>query len=156
MTETQTATLKADRKKDCKAKSIIYQGLDEATFELITSPKSSKEVWDTLHKTYKCADKVKRIRLQILRDMKINILSLRQLLEKGYHISLQNMQLTITDARGKLVTRVQMTKNMMFPLAIHHDTPRCLTAIIDNKDWLWHLRLLFLRPSAALPALLLQ
>jgi len=73
-------------------------------------------------------------------DMKTNILSLGQLLEKGYHISLQNMQLTITDARGKLVTRVQMTKNRMFPLAIHHDTPRCLTAIINDKDWLWHLR----------------
>ncbi|KAK0589362.1 hypothetical protein LWI29_013222 [Acer saccharum] len=73
-------------------------------------------------------------------DMKTNILSLGQLLEKGYHISLQNMQLTITDARGKLITRVQMTKNRMFPLAIHHDTPRCLTAIINDKDWLWHLR----------------
>ncbi|KAL5816417.1 hypothetical protein ACOSQ3_024795 [Xanthoceras sorbifolium] len=73
-------------------------------------------------------------------DMKTNILSLGQLLEKGYHISLQNMQLTITDAQGKLVTRVQMTKNRMFPLAIHHDVPRCLTAIINDKDWLWHLR----------------
>ncbi|KAI9152926.1 hypothetical protein LWI28_003161 [Acer negundo] len=50
------------------------------------------------------------------------------------------MQLTITDARGKLVNRVQMTKNRMFPLAIHHDTPKCLTVIINNKDWLWHLR----------------
>ncbi|KAL5810692.1 hypothetical protein ACOSQ4_027260 [Xanthoceras sorbifolium] len=50
------------------------------------------------------------------------------------------MQLTITDARGKLVTRVQMTKNRMFPLAIHHDALRCLTAIINDKDWLWHLR----------------
>ncbi|KAI9180068.1 hypothetical protein LWI28_000828 [Acer negundo] len=73
-------------------------------------------------------------------DMKTDILSLGQLLEKGYHISLQNMQLTITDARGKLVTRVQMTKNRMFPLTIHHDTPKCLTAIINNKNWLWHLR----------------
>ncbi|KAI9176592.1 hypothetical protein LWI28_004728 [Acer negundo] len=67
MTEAQTTTLRADRKKDCKAKSIIYQGLDEPTFELIASSKSSKEVWDTLHKTYKGADKVKRIRLQTLR-----------------------------------------------------------------------------------------
>ena len=33
-----------------------------------------------------------------------------------------------------------MMKTMMFPLEIHHDTPRCLTAIIDDKDWLWHLR----------------
>ncbi|KAL5854902.1 hypothetical protein ACOSQ4_004704 [Xanthoceras sorbifolium] len=67
LTEAQATTLRADRKKDCKAKSIIYQGLDEATFEIIASAKSSKEVWDTLLKTYKGADKVKRIRLQTLR-----------------------------------------------------------------------------------------
>ncbi|KAI9164896.1 hypothetical protein LWI28_004122 [Acer negundo] len=67
MTEAQTTTLRADRKKDSKAKSIIYQGLDEPTFELMASSKSSKEVWDALHKTYKGADKVKMIRLQTLR-----------------------------------------------------------------------------------------
>ncbi|KAI9154133.1 hypothetical protein LWI28_021416 [Acer negundo] len=38
MTEAQTTTLRADRK------SIIYQGLDEPTFELIASSKTSKEV----------------------------------------------------------------------------------------------------------------
>ncbi|KAL5810691.1 hypothetical protein ACOSQ4_027259 [Xanthoceras sorbifolium] len=66
LTEAQTTTLKADRKRDCKAKSIIYQGLDEVTFEIIASAKSSKEVWDTLLKTYKGANKVKRIHLQTL------------------------------------------------------------------------------------------
>ncbi|KAI9156419.1 hypothetical protein LWI28_006093 [Acer negundo] len=40
MTEAQTTTLRADRRKDCKAKSIICQGLDEPTFELIASSKS--------------------------------------------------------------------------------------------------------------------
>lgn len=69
--------LKADRKKDCKAKSIIYQGLDEATFEIIASTKTSKEIWDTLQKTYKGADKVKRIHLQTLRvNLKLYIRSL--------------------------------------------------------------------------------
>ena len=73
-------------------------------------------------------------------DMKTNILSLGQLLEKGYQISLKDLQLTITDARGKLVTRVKMAKNWMFPLTVLHDTPKCLNAIINNKDWTWHLR----------------
>ncbi|KAL5800944.1 hypothetical protein ACOSQ3_032576 [Xanthoceras sorbifolium] len=49
-------------------------------------------------------------------DMKTNILSLGQLLEKGYYISFQNMQLTITDARGKLVTRVHMMRTKCFLL----------------------------------------
>ena len=35
---------KANRKKDNKAKTIIYQGLDESIFEIITSAKTSKEI----------------------------------------------------------------------------------------------------------------
>ncbi|XP_058188114.1 uncharacterized protein LOC131304763 [Rhododendron vialii] len=64
--EEQKTTLRTERKKDCKAKSIIYQGLDEATFEIIASAKTFKEIWEMLQKTYRGADKVKRIRLQTL------------------------------------------------------------------------------------------
>jgi len=64
--EEQKTTLCAERKKDCKARSIIYQGLDEMTFEIIAFATSSKEIWEMLQKTYKGADKVKRIRLQSL------------------------------------------------------------------------------------------
>lgn len=46
--EEQKITLRAERKKDCKARSIIYQGLDEMTFEIIASVTSSKEIWETL------------------------------------------------------------------------------------------------------------
>jgi hypothetical protein len=35
--ETQNQVLKANKKKDNKAKTIIYQGLDEATFKIIAS-----------------------------------------------------------------------------------------------------------------------
>jgi hypothetical protein len=65
--EEQKTILRAERKKDCKAKSILYQGLDEATFEIIASATSSKEIWETLQKTFRGAEKVKRIRLQTLR-----------------------------------------------------------------------------------------
>ncbi|XP_058211523.1 uncharacterized protein LOC131323692 [Rhododendron vialii] len=65
--EEQKTTLRTERKKDYKAKSIIYQGLDEATFEIIASAKTSKEIWEMLQKTYRGADKVKRIHLQTLR-----------------------------------------------------------------------------------------
>ena len=67
MPEARRTTLRADRKKDCKAKSILYQGLDDTTFEIIASVKSSKEIWEILHKTHKGADKVKKIRRQTLR-----------------------------------------------------------------------------------------
>ncbi|KAG5530640.1 hypothetical protein RHGRI_025565 [Rhododendron griersonianum] len=40
----EKTTLRVERKKDFKARSIIYQGLDEAMFEIIASAKTSKEI----------------------------------------------------------------------------------------------------------------
>jgi hypothetical protein len=42
--EAQKQALKVNRKKDNKAKTIIYQGLDEDTFEIIASAKTSKDI----------------------------------------------------------------------------------------------------------------
>ena len=42
--EAQKQALKVNRKKDNKAKTIIYQGLDEDTFEIIASAETSKEI----------------------------------------------------------------------------------------------------------------
>ncbi|GMP36892.1 hypothetical protein CsSME_00008847 [Camellia sinensis var. sinensis] len=53
--------------------------------------------------------------------MKNNILSIGQLLEKGYDISMKDCHLTVKDNHGNLIAR-------------------CLSAIIKDKDWLWHLR----------------
>ncbi|CAL5332754.1 unnamed protein product [Camellia sinensis] len=72
--------------------------------------------------------------------MKNNILSMGQLLEKGYAISMNDCHLTIKDNHGNLIARVRMSKNRMFALNIQHDVVKCLSAIIKDKDWLWHLR----------------
>ena len=73
-------------------------------------------------------------------DMKNNILSLGQLLEKGYDIRMKDSHLTILDGGGNQIARVKMLKNRMFVLNIQHDTAKCLNAVISDKDWLWHLR----------------
>ena len=65
--EAQKQVLKNNRKKDTKAKTIIYQGLDEATFEIIASAEKSKDIWEALQQKYKGADKIKKIHLQSLR-----------------------------------------------------------------------------------------
>jgi len=65
--EAEKQVLKANRKKDNKAKTIIYQGLDEAIFEIIASAETSKEIWEALQQKYKGADRIKKIRLQSLR-----------------------------------------------------------------------------------------
>lgn len=65
--EAQKQVLRNNRKKDNKAKTIIYQGLDEATFEIISSAEKSKDIWEALQQKYKGADRIKKIRLQSLR-----------------------------------------------------------------------------------------
>jgi len=65
--EAEKQVLKANRKKDNKAKTIIYQGLDEAIFEIIAFAETSKEIWEALQQKYKGANRIKKIRLQCLR-----------------------------------------------------------------------------------------
>ncbi|XP_022852676.1 uncharacterized protein LOC111374254 [Olea europaea var. sylvestris] len=74
-------------------------------------------------------------------DIKHNLLSLGQLLEKRYDISLKDSHLIIKDDRGYPIFQVRMSKNRMFALNIPHDSPKCLSAIINDNNWLWHLRL---------------
>ncbi|KAJ4700820.1 Retrovirus-related Pol polyprotein from transposon TNT 1-94 [Melia azedarach] len=73
-------------------------------------------------------------------NMKINILSLGQLLEKGYDIHMKDYSLFIRDDKGNLITKVKMSKNRMFSLNIQNDVAKCLKACYKDASWLWHLR----------------
>ncbi|XP_058076108.1 uncharacterized protein LOC131224772 [Magnolia sinica] len=63
----QKINLKDQIKKDKKALFLIYQGLDDSTFERINEATSCKQAWETLSTIFKDDDRVKRVRLQILR-----------------------------------------------------------------------------------------
>jgi len=73
-------------------------------------------------------------------NMKSNILSLGQLLEKGYDIHMKDHSLLMKDAKGNLVAKVEMSKNRMFPLHISNDIAKCLKSCYKDSSWLWHLR----------------
>ena len=72
--------------------------------------------------------------------MKSNILSLGQLLEKGYNIHMKNCSLFIRDGKRDLIAKVKMSKNRMFPLNIQNDVAKCLKACYKDASWLWNLR----------------
>ena len=59
-------------------------------------------------------------------NMKSNILSLGQLLEKGNDIHLKNCSLFLRNDKGNLITKVKMSKNRMFPINIQNDVAKCL------------------------------
>ena len=73
-------------------------------------------------------------------NMKTNILSIEQLLEKGYDIHLKNHSLFIRSDKGNLIAQVPMTSNRMFLLNIQNDIAKCLKACYKDTTWLWHLR----------------
>ena len=60
--------------------------------------------------------------------MKNNILSLGQLLEKGYDIHMKDSSLSIRDGRNNLITKVPISRNRMFLLNIQNDVTKCLKA----------------------------
>jgi hypothetical protein len=60
-------TLKESRKRDKKALFLIYQSVDEDTFEKISNATTTKEAWDKLQTCNKGVEQVKKIRLQTLR-----------------------------------------------------------------------------------------
>ena len=73
-------------------------------------------------------------------NMKSNILSLGQLLEKGYYILLKDNNLSIRDSRSNLIAKVPMSRNRMFMLNIQNDLSKCLKACYKDTTWLWHLQ----------------
>ncbi|KAJ4716700.1 Retrovirus-related Pol polyprotein from transposon TNT 1-94 [Melia azedarach] len=73
-------------------------------------------------------------------NMKSNILSLGQLLEKDYDIHMKDYSIFIRDDKGNLITKVKMSKNRMFSLNIQNDVAKCLKVCYKDASWLWHLR----------------
>lgn len=63
----EKTALKESRKKDNKALYTIFQGVDESTFEKISNAKRAKEAWEILQKSFQGVEKVKKVRLQVLR-----------------------------------------------------------------------------------------
>ncbi|CAH9069840.1 unnamed protein product [Cuscuta europaea] len=73
-------------------------------------------------------------------NLKTNILSMGQLLEKDYDIHLKNRSLSLRDNNGRLVAKVPMTRNRMFLLDIQRDQAICLKSCLKDESWIWHLR----------------
>nr|GEY53646.1 retrovirus-related Pol polyprotein from transposon TNT 1-94 [Tanacetum cinerariifolium] len=73
-------------------------------------------------------------------NLKSNILSVGQLLEKNYDIHFKDRSATIRNQEGKLIAKVLITQNQMFILNIQHDEAKCLKSCLEDHSWLWHMR----------------
>ena len=61
-------------------------------------------------------------------NMTCNILSMGQLLEKGYDFYSKDYCLFIKNGKGDLIAKAKMSKNRLFPLNIQNDISKCLKA----------------------------
>jgi len=84
--------------------------------------------------------------------MRCNLLSIEQLVQKGYNVFFENDVCTIMDrAPSKhCIAEVKMTRNRMFLLRIRADlknknviaavTQEAFQSVPKDENWLWHLR----------------
>jgi hypothetical protein len=73
-------------------------------------------------------------------DLKSNILSMGQLMEKGYLVFMKNRVLQLKDKKERVIERVEMAKNRMYKINLCYVRERCLRVDIEDKVFLWHLR----------------
>ena len=69
--------------------------------------------------------------------LRSNILSLGQLLEKGYEILMKNKCLWLRDLNAKLIAKVAMSRNRMLKLNIKTIEVKCLKANVQDEVWRW-------------------
>ena len=84
--------------------------------------------------------------------MKCNLLSIGQLIQKGYNIFFEDDVYTIMEIppRKKMISQVRITRNIMFPLKLTTYLRKGAAMVVvtqetyqkEEKDenWLWHLR----------------
>ncbi|XP_058784891.1 uncharacterized protein LOC131659762 [Vicia villosa] len=73
--------------------------------------------------------------------IKCNLLSVGQLLEKGYNIRLEDKILRVVDASGVLILKAPMATNRTFKVELKVLEHRCLATAASREKWLWHYRL---------------
>ena len=73
--------------------------------------------------------------------MQCNLMSVGQLVEKGFSVIMQNDSLKLFDPNKRLVLRSSLSKNITFQANINVAYAKCRTTIVAKEEsCLWHLR----------------
>ncbi|XP_019433835.1 PREDICTED: uncharacterized protein LOC109340568, partial [Lupinus angustifolius] len=75
-------------------------------------------------------------------NMKNNLISLGQLIEKGFSVKMQSGYLEVLDSSARKVMKVPLTQNITFQVTLNAIESQCLNVeLLSNDSWLWHMRL---------------
>ncbi|XP_050242378.1 uncharacterized protein LOC126691373 [Quercus robur] len=128
----QKNLLKDQKKKDKKALFLLYQWVNESTFEKIAKAESSKEAWKFLGIFFKGIDCVKRVRLQTLRA-EFEVIHMKD----GETISDYFSQLLVIVNRlksnGESIEDVRVVEKILRSLANKFE--HVVVAIEESKDF---------------------
>ena len=72
--------------------------------------------------------------------MKSNLISLGQLLEKGYKMIMENKMLMIMDRNQRMTVKPLLSKNKIFKIEVQVMEHRYLSAAVSRDEWIWHYR----------------
>jgi hypothetical protein len=73
--------------------------------------------------------------------MKCNLLSIGQLIEIGFSVSMHGNTLNLYDKQHNLILKSKLTKNRTFMCSIQNAKDVCMSAASDEGvNWLWHMR----------------
>ncbi|PNX61368.1 retrovirus-related Pol polyprotein from transposon TNT 1-94, partial [Trifolium pratense] len=71
--------------------------------------------------------------------MKHNLLSLGQLLEKGFNYSTKDHCIEVFDPQNKLILKSPLSKNRTFKVNLQASEIQCFSSLItEDEKWLWH------------------
>ncbi|KAL2342497.1 hypothetical protein Fmac_003782 [Flemingia macrophylla] len=73
-------------------------------------------------------------------QMKSILLSLGQLLEKGYSVNMKDNHMEVIDNNRNTILKVLVSKNRTFKVGVSALENKCLTAQVDDEVWKWHKR----------------
>ena len=73
--------------------------------------------------------------------IKCNLLSIGQLLERGYKIRMEDKVLRVVDVNGVLILKAPMAANRNFKVELRVMEHRFLATAANREEWLWHYRL---------------
>ncbi|KAG6525725.1 hypothetical protein ZIOFF_015692 [Zingiber officinale] len=73
-------------------------------------------------------------------DLKSNILSMGQLMEKGYSALLKDRELQLKDKLGRPIAQVEMKKNRMYKLELKIVQDKCMKLDLEDEAMKWHVR----------------
>ncbi|XP_019430380.1 PREDICTED: uncharacterized protein LOC109337785 [Lupinus angustifolius] len=70
--------------------------------------------------------------------MKSNLISLGQLLEKGYSMEMKDGMLRVFDQDKNNILKAPLSSNRTFKIGIQVGDQRCLLSTSERDSWLWH------------------